>query len=333
MCTQHKSFAHLTQDERYRIETLLEEKYTYREIARAVKRDISVISREVRRNKRSDGGYCASTAERRKDKRRLLSKYGSRIIENDARLGTLIEELLRGSHDENGDWSPEVIANTTLKGQVSHATIYLWIKRSRRDLVHLLPNQGRRRATYGSLATRKFREQSLPSIEMRPDSVESRKELGHFEGDTVVLKEGRLHTLVERKSRFLIADLTTIRGPGLAMQISESAIVNLSDLPLGYRQTITYDQGSEFAWWDEMEKGLRGTKVYFAHARSPWERGTNERTNGLIRRYFPKGSRAVKVNTDIIAKVVWMLNHRPRKILQWRTPCEVFGRCCTSSLN
>lgn len=329
MYTQHKRFAHLTQGERFHIETLKEENYTYRKIAQSLGRDVSVISREITRNKRSDGQYSAKIAQRKRDKRRALSKQRSRKIENNKELAILIEENLRGNDPHNGDWSPEVIANTILKGHISHTTIYAWIKRSRKDLIHLLPNQGRRRATYGSVATRKYREMFLPSIDIRPEEVGSRTKLGHFEGDTVILKEGRLHTLVERKSRFLIADLVTIKGPGLAMQISESAINKLSVFPLSYRQTITYDQGSEFAWWDETEKGLVGTKVYFAHAHSPWERGTNERTNGLIRRYFPKGKRAVRLNKEDVAKVVWRLNHRPRKILNWRTPCEVFKKCCT----
>ena len=329
MYTQHKRFAHLTQAERFHIETLKEEDYTYREIAQNLNRDVSVISREITRNKGSDGIYRADLAQKKRNKRRVLSKQGSRKIENNRELELLIEKNLQGDDPLNGDWSPEVITNTILKGKISHTTIYTWIKRSRKDLKHLLPNQGRQRATYGSVTTRKYREMSLPSIDTRPDEVESRKRQGHFEGDIVVLKEGRLHTLVERKSRFLIADLVTIKGPGLAMQISESAVTNLLGLSVKHRRTITYDQGSEFAWWDETEKGLVGTKVYFAHAHSPWERGTNERTNGLIRRYFPKGKRAVRLNKEDVAKVVWRLNHRPRKILNWRTPCEVFGKCCT----
>ena len=195
MYIQNKRFAHLTQEERFHIEALREEHYTYRKIAQSLGRDISVISREIARNKRSDGRYRANIAQKKRDKRRALSKQGSRKIENNRELEKIIENDLLGDDPVNGDWSPEVIANTTLKGVVSHTTIYAWIKRSRRDLIHLLPNQGRRRATYGSMKTRKHREMTLPSIDIRPEEVESRTELGHFEGDTVVLKEGRLHTL------------------------------------------------------------------------------------------------------------------------------------------
>ena len=332
MCIHHKDFAHLAQEDRFRIEVLFEEDHTYREIARITGIDISVISRELARNKERDGSYCAVKAQKKTDERRLKSKYGTRKIENDSALAGIIEITLRGEDKERGDWSPEVIANTTLKGKVCHETIYAWIKRSRRDLLRLLPQQGRRRMRYGSKALHREKCRALmPSIELRPAEVESREELGHFEGDTIVLKEGRIHTLVERKSRFLVADFIPLMGIGLSMQLSDSAIRILSPFPVSYRQTITYDRGSEFAWWDVTEISLFGTKIYFAHPHRPWERGTNERTNGLIRRYFPKGKKFATITNDDIAKIVWRLNHRPRKILQWRTPCEVFGKCCSSS--
>jgi IS30 family transposase len=331
MCTQHRDFAHLTQEERFRIEVLLNEHHPYREIARITKIDISVISREIARNSERDGSYCALKAQKRTDERRRESKHGARKIENDPVLALLIETTLRGEDHARGDWSPEVIANTVLKGRICHETIYSWIKRSRRDLRHLLPQQGRRRMRYGSKAHYAAKCAALmPSIELRPTAVEERKELGHFEGDTMILKEGRIQTLVERTSRFLVADLITVMGMGLAMQVSASAIRLLSPFPLVHRRTITYDRGSEFAWWDETEKGLCGTKIYFAHPHRPWERRTNERTNGLIRRYFPKGQKFDSLTHDDVAQVVWRLNHRPRKILHWLTPCAVFGRCCSS---
>ena len=334
MCTQHKVFAHLTQEDRFRLEVLKNEHQTFREIARSTGIDISVVSREFTRNCEKGGMYCATKAQEKADSRRLRSRFGTRKIENDPILALLIETTLRGSMTERGDWSPEVVAHTTAKGMVSHPTIYLWIKQSRRDLRHLLPQQGRRRMRYGS--TKAFIAKcraNMPSIELRPKEIESREELGHFEGDTVILKEGRIHTLVERKSRFLVADFIQFMGMGLAMQVSESAVQLLSPFPLSCRRTITYDRGSEFAWWDETEKNLIGTKIYFAHPHRPWERGTNERTNGLLRRYFPKGQKFASLSADDVAEVVWIINHRPRRILHWRTPCEVFGKCCSSSFN
>jgi IS30 family transposase len=277
MHTQHKSFKHIRQLERERIEELLEENNTHSDIAHVLGRSTSTIVREIHRNKKGDGSYTAEYAQKKTNGRRYIAKEPARKIENDKQLESAITTLLTGNDPEHGDWSPEVMANSTLKGVVSHTTIYAWIKRSRPEVKKLLHFQGRRRARYGSMATRIYREMLLPSIENRPKSVESRKSIGHFEGDTVIVNGGRIHTLVERKSRFLIGGLITHVGVGLAMQVAEDAVAKLSILPTKYRKTITYDQGSEFAWWDEMEKDLVGTKIYFAHPHSPWERGTNER--------------------------------------------------------
>jgi len=332
MCIQHRGRAHLTQEARIYIEALVRERLGCRSIARSVGVWPSTISRELRR-RAGVQPYCASKAQKDARRRRANSKHGARKIETDPALEDTIEQYLRGGHETRGDWSPAVIANTVVKGRCSHQSIYAWIRRSRPDLVWLLPHRARRRARYGSVNARKDRGSSLPLIDERPCSVETRTETGHFEGDTVVLKEGRVHTLVERVSRFLIAELFTSKGPGLAMEISDRTAIRLSRFAPSIRRTITYDQGSEFAWWDQTEKSLPGTRIYFAHRYRPWERGTNENTNGLLRRYFPKGQRFATLCADDVAHVVWLLNHRPRKILHWRTPCEVFGHCCDSSLN
>lgn len=334
MCTQHKDSAHLTQEDRFRIEALREEGKNYHEIAVALSVDDSVISREFKRNTGKDGGYCAATAQGKSDARRHASKERARKIEQNPSLAKEIEDALRGDDRERGDWSPEVIANVICKGRISHTAIYAWIKRERKDLRCLLPHQGRRRKKYGSTTEHGTIATTYPrSIDDRLKDIETRTAVGHYEGDTVILKEGRLHTLVERMSRFLIADFISVMGMGLAMQISASTVRNLSALPRSHRQTITYDRGSEFAWWDETEKLLAGIIIYFAHPYHPWERGTNERTNGLLRRYFPKGQTFAMLTGDDVAKVVWRLNHRPRRILRWRTPCAVFGECCSSSVN
>lgn len=334
MCIQHRFSAHLTQEDRFRIEALLSEGYAYRAIARTLGIDVSVISREIARNQSPDGRYCAAKAQKKSNERRINSKHNARKIENDETLAATIKVAMTGDDPVRGDWSPEVIANTILRNRVSHTTIYAWLKRSRRDLIHLLPQQGHRRIKYGAKTARaKARALTMPSIDLRPLAVESRCEIGHYEGDTMVVKNGRIHTLVERKSRFVIADLIRVLGVGLAMQVSESAISKLRPLPPTHRKTITYDRGSEFAWWDETEKHLPGMRVYFAHPYHPWERGTNERTNGLLRRYFPKRRYSGSITHDDVTVAVKRLNHRPRKILHWRTPCDVFGQCCSSRLN
>jgi len=265
MHTQHKSFKHLRQIERERIEELIQAGHTQKELAVILSRHISTITREIQRNSKNDGSYTAVYAQKKTMERRYTAKESSRKIENNPKLEASIIVLMSGNDPLHGDWSPEVIANSTLKGKISHTTIYAWVKRSRPALKKLLHFQGRRRARYGSVGTRLHREMSLPSIEDRPKSISSRKNIGHFEGDPFIVNGGRIHTLVERKSRFLIGSLITHKGVGLAMEIADDAIAKLAILPKQYRQTITYDQGSEFAWWDEIEKGLVGTKIYFAH--------------------------------------------------------------------
>ena len=333
MHTHNKPFKHIRQIDRERIEELLKENRTHAQIANVLGKDKTTIFREIQRNKKSDGTYSAKYAQKKTKERRLLAKKAFRKIENDSVLQKKIITLLTGDDTERGDWSPEVIANTALKGVVSHTTIYAWIRRSSPKTKKLLHFQGRRRAKYGSKLTRLYRETSLPSIEDRPKSIETRKDFGHFEGDTVVVNGGRIHTLVERKTRFIIATLITHTGSGLAMCIAEDVKTKLSKLSKEHRKTITYDQGSEFSWWDEMEKGLDGTKVYFAHPHSPWERGTNERHNGLMRRYIPKRKNSGIITDEYVAKTISRLNNRPRKILNWHTPREVFEECCGSSFN
>ena len=160
--------------------------------------------------------------------------------------------------------------------------------------------------------------------------MRQRATLGHYEGDTVLLnRASALLTLVERKSKFLIAELVHARF-GMAYAVHEAIVGAFSPLPMTHRKTLTPDRGAEFAYWDMTEHEVSGLTFYFAHARAPWERGTNEHTNGLLRRYFPKKEKHDTINTAQVAEVVWMINHRPRKSLIWKTPCMVFGACCSS---
>jgi IS30 family transposase len=245
-------------------------------------------------------------------------------------LEQMIVEKLHGTH-VRGDWSPDAIANTI--GNISHQTIYSWIRRSRPDLRRILPRRGKYRRQYGSRKTTKVSAwmTNIRSIDIRPKEVHHRTTCGHLEGDTVVLESGvrAIMTLVDRKSRFLLAELI-IASVGISYAVHEAIVAHVSPLPPHLRKTITPDRGSEFSYWDMTEKEIPGLTFYFAHARSPWERGTNEHTNGLLRRYFPKGEKHATITQAQLAEVVWMINHRPRKSLNWKTPCQVFGGCCNS---
>ena len=329
MCpTQHTKHSHLTQEKRVVIEALMSQGNTIRAVAMVINVHYSTVSRELSRNSGLSGLYTAKSAQKACRLRRLQSKFFKRKLENDPVLAKEIERQLRGKH-QRGDWSPAVIAHSL--GTLCYQTIYTWIKRSRPDLRQLLPRCGKYRRSYGSSKrpscgwTTKVR-----CITSRPQEIDERVTLGHYEGDTVVLnKSNALLTVVDRKSKFLIAELIS-GGVGIAYAVHESLVKQLSSLPPLLRKSVTQDRGGEFAYWDMTETEIPGLTIYFAHPHSPWERGTNEHTNGLLRRYFPKKEKHDTITKAQVEEVVWMINHRPRKSLNWETPCQVFGACCGS---
>jgi IS30 family transposase len=159
-------------------------------------------------------------------------------------------------------------------------------------------------------------------IDERPKDIEDRTIPGHWEGDLVYGRNCRtmLGTLVERKTRFLMmVPLKSKRSE----EVRRAFAKKVKNLPEQLRQTLTYDQGNEMTEHKLFTKETR-MKVYFAHPQSPWERGTNENTNGLIRQFFPKGTDFSKVPLRQIRKVEYLLNDRPRKVLDWDKPCEAF---------
>ncbi len=330
MChTQHTKRTHLTQENRMVIEALREKGTTIRAIAVIIEVHYSTVSRELSRNRGSSGLYTAKFAQKACRLRRLRAKYDKRKIENDPVLAHTIEELLQGKHSR-GDWSPAVIAHTL--GLFCHQTIYTWVRQSRPDLRRLLPRCGKYRRSYGS-SKRPSRgwTTKIRSITTRPQAVTDRTTVGHYEGDTVVLnRSNAILTVVDRKSKFLIAELIN-GGVGIAYAVHEALVTRLSVFPPTLRKSLTPDRGGEFAYWDMTETEIPGFTIYFAHPHSPWERGTNEHTNGLLRRYFPKGEKHDTITQAQVTEVVWMINHRPRKSLNWKTPCMVFGGCCSSN--
>ncbi len=184
MCnTQHTVRSHLSQEDRVVLEALHGEHATLRAIARVIHKHYSTVSRELSRNT-SGTPYTAKHAQKKCISRRFDAKRAARKIENDVTLSSTIEEKLRGTH-LRGDWSPAVIAHTTTN--VSHQTIYAWIRRSRPDLRKLLPRSGKYRRQYGSLkAPSRGWTTKIRSIETRPTDIEARATLGHYEADTVL---------------------------------------------------------------------------------------------------------------------------------------------------
>ena len=165
----------------------------------------------------------------------------------------------------------------------------------------------------------------MTMLDQRPAVVEDRRQAGHWEGDLIVGSNCRsaIATLVERTSRFLV--MVPLPDGYKAPAVRDELLAAVKALPVGAMRTLTWDQGTELAQHREIT-AASGISIFFCEPHSPWQRGTNENTNGLIRQYFPKGTDLNKHSADRIAEVARELNERPRKTLGMRTPHEIFSR-------
>lgn len=310
-----RSYHQLTQAQRYQISALLSADHSYTEIAEVIGVHKSTISREMVRNPWNHRRWWALVAHQRAKYRRRKPVY--RITQE---AWSTVDRLIRE------DWSPE---------QVS---LRLWLEQGVRISPewiyhHIWADQGRGGELYQHLRLRKKRKKPsrgwerrgraphLPSIEERPAIVERRERLGDWEVDTIQGKrKGKvLLTLTERKSRLTVLALVKHRTASL---VREQICARL--LPYKDRlHSLTSDRGSEFAEYEEIAKTL-GIPYYFAHAYAAWERGTNENTNGLLRQYFHKSTPFKRISEAQVEAAMNKLNHRPRKVLGFRTPFEVF---------
>ncbi|TSC73929.1 MAG: transposase for insertion sequence element ISApl1 [Parcubacteria group bacterium Gr01-1014_33] len=309
-------YHHIKRDDRVALAILLRQGYSQAAAARAMGKHPSSLSRELTRNTREKGSYHARSATMYARERRKNAKVAYRKIENDAVLAARIETRLHPLV------SPEVIAHDTW---VSYETIYGWIHRSRPDLKALLPQRGKKRRRYGSKREAKQGwTRDVRSIEARPVGAMRRSRVGHFEGDTIRGRNGALLTLTDRKSRFEVA----VRVPNGGCDPVYAALTERRENL--HARSFTFDRGSEFSLWRMIERGT-DTRVYFAHPRAPWQRGTNENSNQRLRRVFPKRFDFATIIQRDVDAVVWLMNHTKRKCLNWRTPCRMFRRCCASS--
>ncbi len=307
--------SHLTMEERDRIAQLRYRGANQKEIARALKRSPATISRELRRNRTVDEYYAAQAqqrARRRRRERPITRKMDNPEINQAVRYGV------------TRYWSPEQIAgrlkldDATGEGPVTARTIYNWIQRDehREHWQSFLRRRGKR-----PFCRKKPAGIGAP-IEQRPEVIEQRLRLGDFEGDTVLGPPGSggLATLVDRKSRYTI--IVKIRSKD-ANHVHQKIKDRLKQLHEEQRHSITFDNGTEFARCHRLERHL-GMELYFAEPGCPYQRGTNENTNGLIRQYFPKGTDFRDVTHYEVREVENLLNDRPRACLGYRTPSEVF---------
>lgn len=313
------SYIQLTSEERYALSTLRKQGYSMRGIAEALGRAPSTISREIRRNKRKDGGYRWYTADEKTRGRRRRSRRNRKF--EGAEWALVVWCLER-------KWSPEQIAGRLrLLGVlwISHETIYRYVWEDKHAggtlYTHLRQASKQRRKRRNSKDSR-GRMRGKRSIDERPPGAENRSRIGHFEGDTVMGSSQDRHcllTMVDRKSGYsLIGKLTSRTVADTNRKFKE--LIARTERRV---RTITLDHGTEFHGFQELEAET-SARIYFAHPYHSWERGTSENTNGLIRQYFPKRQSLAQVTQDQCDWVAHQLNNRPRKRLGWRTPAECY---------
>jgi len=304
-----------------------------RGIARRLGRAPSTISRELARH----GGraaYRASVAEARAWTRAERPKP-CRLLTH-RRLRRVVEAKLRA------DWSPQQIVHwlrTTYPDdaamQVSHETIYqaLYVQARgalKRTLVaHLRRGQRYRRPRASARAARGPGQiVDMVRIAERPPSADSRAVPGHWEGDLLIGKRGtQIATLVERHSRFVLLErLPSAESPTVIAALTR----RIQRLPAQLRQSLTWDRGKEMALHQQFTVATN-VQVYFCDPQSPWQRGSNENTNGLLRQYFPRGTDLDRVTQQQLNAVANKLNTRPRQTLNWKTPAEVLAASVAST--
>lgn len=308
----------LSQGERYSIARCRAHHWSLRDIAIALGRSPSTISREVRRNAKDyDGAYRAEPAHSYAVARRRRCRRGSQFSQQQLQM---VDQLIQE------EWSPEQISGRLSKQEllnISHETIYRRIRHDRRrggvlwKSLRVMPKFGRKR--YGRPDSRGV----LPGkrhISERPAEARRRLRLGHWEGDTVMGSDMRhcILTLTERVSRFVVIMKLQAR----TKEEVTRALTHVLHVHRGIK-TITFDNGTEFHDYAKLEQRFPA-RCYFATPYHSWERGTNENTNGLIRQYLPKGMCMRHVTQEYCNYIAFKLNSRPRKVLGFKTPAEVY---------
>jgi IS30 family transposase len=322
------NYKRLNDLEREEISRMLSQKCPFNDIAKALGRHPSTISREVAAGGGNKYVYRATRAQNRARRNASKRKAGKHKLNENPKLWAYVRKKLKKK------WSPRQIAEELEKDypldmtmRISPEAIYTYIYvlprgALKKELTSCLRQNHKRRYKQSRGVKMERKIEDMLSIEERPKEVEDRIIPGHWEGDLIIGKNNRsaLGTLVERTTR------TTILIPVKSKEaevVAKAFAKEVKKLPQQMKLSMTYDQGREMARHKLFTK-ISGVKVYFAHPRSPWERGTNENTNGLIRQFFPKGTEFNKVSRYEVKKVQDLLNGRPRAALGFRKPYEVF---------
>jgi len=336
-----KHYEHLSFAERVFIQLSLERQSKPSDIARSLGRPTCTISRELSRNGWVNpsrrpvqrgrpavaGGYRAVSAQRRADGLSGKARKPRKLVKG-GELWRQVESLLRDYH------SPEQISGILKRMnphdgmlQVSHETIYTAIYAMprgelRKELIVCLRQSRKSRRPRARGEDRRGKIPNMVSIHERPDDVDERLVPGHWEGDLIkgARNASAVGTLVERTSLFV----TLARMDNASAEAAEKGFgFVLNRIDAQKRLSMTYDQGREMACHEKLSEDT-GIKVYFADPHSPWQRGINENTNGLLRQYLPKGTDLSVHTQEELDHIAWKLNTRPRKSLQYRCPAEIF---------
>ncbi len=311
-----KTYTRLTEEERYQIYEAVTEKRSHRKIAKQINKHHSTVSREVKRN-RGLKGYRPKQAQEKAGER-CWNKPRHR------KLTPKVQSLI--SKNIKQEWSPDQIQGR-LRSEglpmVCATTIYSFIQQDKSAGGNLYKHLRHKKSYKKRTGSPDARGQIIGriSIDERPPIVDEKVRIGDWEGDTVIGKghKGVLVTLADRVSKkTLIAHVASKHA-----SVVTNAIIKLLEPEKDYLHTITFDNGKEFAYHVQIKEAL-GAETYFAHPYHSWERGLNENHNGLIRQYLPKGMALDKVTSRIITKIQNRLNNRPRKLLGYKTPNEVY---------
>lgn len=317
-------YHHVTRDIRCQIYALKSIGKSLRQIALAVGHDKSTISREISRNTGKRGYRFKQADEKARARRRKASKAPTKLTQS--MQNAIKERLLEG-------WSPDQISGRfKLEGKpISHEIIYQYIWRDKRVggyLYQCLRHRGKR---YNKRSSGKAGRGCIigrVDITQRPLIVESKSRIGDWEGDTIIgsKHKGAIVSYVDRHSKFTLLQKIDQK---LADSVVQATLNKMANLPHPVK-TITYDNGKEFAAHKNIASALN-TNCYFATPYHSWERGLNEHTNGLVRQYLPKSTDFTKISDKEVQAIENRLNNRPRKVLQYKTPFEVFFAGLNSS--
>nr|WP_227464904.1 IS30 family transposase [Nocardioides lijunqiniae] len=308
------------------------EEITLAQIGDLIDRDKSVISREIARNSGPDGTYYAAVAHQvAREQRRRRKEF--RLIENLALCRRIEAWMDQG-------WSPKLIAAVLkeefphmIMERVSHETIYqaLYVQARgslRKDLYRELSTKRPRRQPRPGAGRAKSPYRAAFTISQRPAEVADRAVPGHWEGDLVIGAGGKsaVGTLVERSTRFVI--LLHLPARHDADSVAEAMIGEMAELPEHLRRSLTWDRGTELARYDKIQLDL-AMPIYFCDPHSPWQRGTNENTNRLLRHWLTKGTDLSRFSAADLRRIAASLNARPRPTLNMQTPAQALDQLLT----